>query len=113
MCIRDSSYCNLRSVLLMQQTGLLDSLNAVRGIAVEYKQPVCMLVGLLGKEPGLPSHLSKKYSIRIVEPTLKAMEVDYVCIESDKDVYLMGAAIDRAYDISRPVVALFGRMITE
>lgn len=107
------AYCDRRSALLMQHTGLFDSLNAVRGIAVEYKQPVCMLVGLLSKEPGLPPHLSKKYSIRIVEPILKAMEVDYVCIESDKDVYLMGAAIDRAYDISRPVVALFGRMITE
>jgi sulfopyruvate decarboxylase subunit alpha len=107
------AYCDRRSALLMQHTGLFDSLNAVRGIAVEYKQPICMLVGLLSKEPGLPPHLSKKYSIRIVEPILKAMEVDYVCIESDKDVYLMGAAIDRAYDISRPVVALFGRMITE
>jgi sulfopyruvate decarboxylase subunit alpha len=107
------SYCDRRSALLMQHTGLFDSLNAVRGIAIEYKQPVCMLVGLLGKEPGVAPHLSKKYSIRIVEPVLKAMEVDYVCIEDDKDIYLIGAAIDRAYEMSRPVVVLFGRMITE
>ena len=107
------SYCNRRSALLMQHTGLFDSLNAVRGIAVEYKQPVCMLVGLLGKEPGQPSHLSKKYSIRIVEPVLKAMEVDYVCIEDDNGIHLIGTAIDRAYEMSRPVVVLFGRIITE
>jgi sulfopyruvate decarboxylase subunit alpha len=107
------SYCNLRSVLLMQQTGLFDSLNAVRGIAVEYKQPVCMLVGMLGKEPGLPSHLSKKYSVRIVEPVLKAMEVDYIFIENDADIHLIGTAIDRAYEMSRPVVMLFGRRIAE
>jgi len=105
------AYCNRRSVLLMQQTGLFDSLNAVRGIAVEYGQPVCMLVGLLGKEPGQPPHLSKKYSVNIVEPVLKAMAVDYVCIEDDDDIPLIKTAIDRAYETSRPVVGLFGRRI--
>ena len=107
------SYCGRRSALLMQQTGLLDSLNAVRGIAVEYKQPICMLVGMVWKEPGLPSRLSKKYAVRIVEPILKAMEIDYVCIENDTDVNLIGAAIDRAYEMSRPVAVLFGRGIRE
>ena len=107
------SYCGRRSALLMQQTGLLDSLNAVRGVAVEYKQPICMLVGMVWKEPGLPSQLSKKYAVRIIEPVLKAMEVDYVCIENNTDVNLIGAAIDRAYEMSRPVVVLFGRGITQ
>src|SRR5271166_241295 len=45
------AFCGRRAVLLMQQTGLMDSLNAIRAIAVEYQQPVCMIVGLLGKEP--------------------------------------------------------------
>jgi sulfopyruvate decarboxylase subunit alpha len=107
------SYCGRRSVLMMQQTGLFDSLNAVRGIAVEYTQPVCMLVGLLGKEPGVPSRQSKKYSVRTVEPVLKAMEVDCVAIEDDSDIPLIGNAIDRAYATSRPVVVLFGRRIAE
>src|SRR5215470_14552043 len=42
------SYTGLRSLLLIQQTGLLDSVNAVRGVAVEYRLPICMMVGLLG-----------------------------------------------------------------
>src|SRR5271154_6269689 len=45
------AFCGKRAVLLMQQTGLMDSLNSIRAIAVEYSQPVCMLVGLQGKEP--------------------------------------------------------------
>jgi sulfopyruvate decarboxylase subunit beta len=104
------SYCGRRSVLLMQQTGLFDSLNAVRGIAVAYKQPVCMMVGLLGKEPNLSPRESKNYSVRIVEPVLQAMEVDYVCIEGSAEMSIV-PAIDRAYNLSRPVVILFGRSI--
>lgn len=103
--------CNRRSVLLMQQTGLFDSLNAVRGIAVEYGQPVCMFVGLLGKEPGVPPTLNKKYSVRIVEPVLKAMEVDYLCIEEDQDIDRIPVAVDCAYAQSRPLVVLFGRRV--
>jgi sulfopyruvate decarboxylase subunit alpha len=105
------SYCNRRSLLLMQQTGLFDSLNAVRGIAVAYKQPVCMMIGLLGKEPDLAPRESKKYSVRIVEPVLEAMEVDSICIERRSDVPLITEAIDRAYSISRPVAILLGRGI--
>ena len=40
-----------KSVLMMQYTGFLDSINSIRGIAVEGKFPVCIVVGLLGKEP--------------------------------------------------------------
>jgi sulfopyruvate decarboxylase subunit beta len=105
--------CNRRSIMLMQQTGLFDSLNAVRGIAVEYKLPVCMMVGLLGKQAGVAPQHNTKYSVRIVEPVLKAMEVDYVCIEDDDDHPQITTAIDRAYQLSRPVVMLLGRRLTQ
>src|SRR5436309_16028337 len=36
-----------RSVLMMQYTGLLDSVNSLRGVAMEGEIPVCMIVGLL------------------------------------------------------------------
>src|SRR5712691_4324623 len=32
-----------RALLLMQHTGLLDSINALRGVAVEGENPVCMM----------------------------------------------------------------------
>ena len=41
------SYCDKRALILIQHTGFLDSLNAIRGVAVEYRQPICMMVGLL------------------------------------------------------------------
>src|SRR5690348_14290926 len=42
------SYADKRALILIQYTGFLDSLNAIRGVGVEYKQPICMMVGLLG-----------------------------------------------------------------
>ena len=40
------SYCDHRAVLLIQHTGFLDSINAIRAVAVEYHLPIVMLVWL-------------------------------------------------------------------
>ena len=34
--------------MMMQQTGMYDSMNAIRAIAAGYGLPVCMLIGLQG-----------------------------------------------------------------
>src|SRR5712672_687883 len=103
------AYTGRRSLLLIQQTGLLDSINAVRGVAVEYALPICMMVGLLEKEPGIPPKQSKRYGVRIVEPILDAMGIAYHEIEEEADVAQIRPAIDDAYAQSRPVVLLIGR----
>ena len=103
------AYAGRRSLLLIQQTGLLDSINAVRGVAVEYALPICMMVGLLQKEPGVPPTQSRHYGVRIVEPILDAMGVGYGEIEEEADVVKIKPAIDDAYAQSRPVVLMIGR----
>ena len=60
---------------------MLDSINAIRGVAVEYSLPICMMVGLLEKEPDVRPRESKRYGVRIVEPILDAMGIDYHEIE--------------------------------
>lgn len=103
------AYSGRRSLLLIQQTGMLDSINAIRGVAVEYALPICMMVGLLEKEPGVPPQQSKRYGVRIVEPILDAMGIAYHEIEEESDVAKIKPAIDAAYSDSRPVVLLIGR----
>jgi len=103
------AYSGRRSLLLIQQTGMLDSINAIRGVAVEYALPICMMVGLLEKEPGVPPRQSKRYGVRIVEPILDAMGIAYHEIEEESDVAKIKPAIDAAYTDSRPVVLLIGR----
>jgi sulfopyruvate decarboxylase subunit alpha len=106
------AHCGRRSLLLIQNTGLLDSINAIRGVAVEYALPICMMVGLLEKEPGVPPQQSERYGVRIVEPILDAMGIARDLLETDDDVGRIGPAIDAAYAGSRPVVLLIGRRPT-
>ena len=103
------SYTGKRGLLLIQQTGLLDSINAIRGVAVEYNLPICMMVGLLEKEVGVPPRQSKRYGVRIVEPILEAMGIAYHEIEEQADVTKIRPAIDKAFADSKPVVLLIGQ----
>lgn len=105
------SFCGQRAVLSMQMTGLLDSINAIRAVACEYQLPICMLVGLLQKEPEKMPRESAKFGVRIVEPILDAMGIEYVNVEGPEDVARIAPAIDKAYATSRPMVALIGRTV--
>ena len=98
-----------RALLLIQQTGMLDTINAIRGVAVDDSLPVCMMVGLLEKEPGVPPRQSKRYGVRIVEPILDTMGIKYHEIEQQDDVVKIRSAIDEAYAQSKPVVVLIGQ----
>ena len=104
-------YCEKRAVLLMQQTGLMDSLNNIRAVGCEYEQPVCMVVGLLGKEADKAPTESASIGVRVIEPILDTMGIDRILIEGPQDVALLPPAIDRAYETSRPMVALIGRSV--
>lgn len=106
------AFTGKRGVLLIQQTGLLDSINAVRGVAVEYQLPICMMVGLLEKEPGVMPRDSKRYGVRIVEPILDAMGIGYHNIEEQSDVAKIRPAIDAAYKDNKPTVILIGQRPT-
>jgi sulfopyruvate decarboxylase subunit alpha len=98
-----------RSVLMMQYTGLLDSVNSLRGIAVEGKFPVCMIVGLLGKEPDVAPTKSNKLGVKIIEPILDTLGIEHHLVERDADTSYIVPAIEKAYKNSFPVAILIGR----
>jgi sulfopyruvate decarboxylase subunit alpha len=103
------AFSGRRSVLLMQQTGLLDSINAIRAVAIEYDQPVVMIVGLQGKEPDVAPDASSKFAVRIVTPILDAMGMEHRWLEHEGDEDAIAPAIEAAYARSRPVCLLVGR----
>jgi len=100
------SYCNRRSVLLIQHTGFLDSVNAVRSIAVEYELPIFMIVGLQGMEPDRRPEQSDNLGIRMLQPILDTMGIGYDVLASETDVAVLAPAIAQAYADERPHVAL-------
>src|ERR1700683_1475746 len=103
------SYSDKRALILIQHTGFLDSINAIRGIAVEYQQPICMMVGLLQHDPEKTPRDSPRYGVRIVEPILDDMGIAHHLISVDADIGKIQPAIDKAYAESRPVAFLIGR----
>ena len=101
--------CNRRSLILIQNTGFLDSINAIRCIGVEYGQPICMMVGLLEKELERKPTESAKFGVKIVEPILDVLGITHDLIETDDDVDRISPAIQGAYERSKPVALLIGR----
>ncbi|MGD0023390.1 MAG: thiamine pyrophosphate-binding protein [Xanthobacteraceae bacterium] len=103
------SYCDKRALILIQHTGFLDSLNAIRGVAVEYQQPICMMVGLLGHDPEKQPRASPRYGVRIIEPILDDMGIAHHLISADADIGKIQPAIETAYRESQAVAFLIGR----
>ncbi len=103
------SYNGTRALLLMQQTGLMDSLNAIRAIPVRYKLPVVMMVGLQGKEPELSPEESADYGVRIIRPVLDVMQISHSLIEGPGDVDGIREQIEECYIKSCPHIFLVGR----
>jgi sulfopyruvate decarboxylase TPP-binding subunit len=105
------SFCGKRALILIQSTGFLDSINAIRGVAVEFEQPVCMMIGLLGREPERPPSQSARYGVRIIEPVLNAMGIPHHLIDTDADIAKIRPAIEVAYQRSFPVACLIGHRL--
>jgi sulfopyruvate decarboxylase TPP-binding subunit len=102
------SYGDQRALILIQYTGFLYAMNAIRAMACEQSLPMCMMIGLLGKEAGVEPIHSTRYGVRITEPLLDVLGIKHICVHSDDDVALIAPAIDEAYRTSRPLAILIG-----
>ena len=105
------SYCGTRALLMMQQTGMYDSMNAIRAIAAGYGLPVCMLIGLQGAVADEDPRRSEKHIVRCALPVLDAVGVEHRLLRRAGDVPMIVPAIDGAYARSRPVALFVGAML--
>ena len=105
------SWCGIRALLMMQQTGMYDSMNAIRAIGAGYGMPVCMLIGLQGAEAEQDPRRSEKHIVRCALPALDAIEVEHHVLRRASDVRAIVPAIDGAYRRSRPVALFVGAML--
>jgi hypothetical protein len=67
-----------------------------------------MMIGLLGKEPGVAPQDSARFGVRIVEPILDVMGIPHTCIETNEDVTRISQVINDAWSQSRPAAILIG-----
>ena len=103
------TYGGKRALILIQYTGFLYAMNAIRAIACEHRQPMVMMVGLLAKEPDVAPRDSAKFGVRITEPMLDVLGIEHHYIDTDADIPKITPAIGKAYATSQPVALLIGR----
>ncbi len=103
------SYGPKRALILIQYTGFLYAMNAIRSIACEHRMPMVMMVGLLSKEPDVPPTQSKKFGISVLEPILDVIGIEHHYIDGDDDIPKITPAIEAAYATPKPVAFLIGR----
>ena len=107
------SFCDRRGLLMMQQTGMYDSTNAIRAVAVQYELPICMLVGLQGSVAGEDPRESDQHIVRVAQPLLDVLGVEHQLLQYAEDVSKIKPAIDRAYAESKPLALLVGSQLLE
>ncbi len=104
------SYADRRAVLLIQHTGFLDSINAIRVMGMDYRLPIVMMIGLQGLEKNRAPSDSDQNGVRIVEPILKTMDIQYLILNGTEDVEGIPVAIEEAYAASQPRAILIPRV---
>ena len=95
-----------KPVCLIQSTGLMESGDSLRGLVLDLKLPMLLMVGYRGWRGGEP--MSDSAAIYL-EPILDAWGVKHYLIESDADVGRIAEAWREARQSSQPVAVLIGR----
>lgn len=112
-----------RPAVAIQNTGLLESGDALRGTVLRMGTPLLVLVGYRGaartpEQLGMSDDLAALRDAAVdsvavlTEPTLKAWRIPYEDIRENADVELVGVAWRQAQAQQRPVALLLHRGLT-
>lgn len=92
-------------VCLIQNTGMMESGDSIRGMALDAGFPLVMVVGYRGwTRRGKTPDTAAAYT----EPFLNAFRINYYLVEHDADGDRITEAFDEARATKRPVVVLVG-----
>lgn len=92
-------------VCLIQNTGMMESGDSIRGMALDTGFPLVMVIGYRGwTRRGKTPDTAATYT----EPFLNAFRINYYLVEHDADGDRISEAFDEARSTNRPVVVLVG-----
>jgi sulfopyruvate decarboxylase TPP-binding subunit len=94
-----------KPVCLIQNTGMFESGDSIRGIALDVNLPVVMMIGYRG---WTRHGVTPDSAARFTEPVLDAWGIKYFLVESDADADRISTAFDEAEATNRPVAILVG-----
>ena len=94
-----------RPIVLIQNTGIFEAGDSIRGLGLDVNQPLVMLVGYRGWSR---HGLTKDSAARFIEHILHAWGISYYLIETDDDADRISLAIEEADKTQKPVAVLVG-----
>ena len=94
-----------KPVVLIQNTGMFEAGDSIRGLAIDIEFPLVMMIGYRG---WTRHGITKDSAARFTEPILHAYGINYYLIESNDDVDRLSVACEEAERTSRPVAGLLG-----
>ncbi len=94
-----------KPVVMIQNTGLFESGDSIRGLGLDIAIPLVLIIGYRGwTRHGATPDSAARYT----EPILHAWGIEYYLVESDSDAGRITAAFEQAQSSSRPVACLMG-----
>lgn len=97
-----------RPLVLLQNTGLMEAGDALRGCGVGPGIPLLLLVGWRGYPGAMAGRLPIDSAYPYTEPLLEAWGVDYRHLMGDDDLDALGEMAALAESISKPAAVVFG-----
>ena len=94
-----------KPVVLIQNTGMFEAGDSIRGLGIDIEFPLVMMIGYRG---WTRHGITKDSAARFTEPILNAYGINYYLIESNDDVDRISSAFEEAERTRRPVVCLLG-----
>ena len=94
-----------RPIVLIQNTGIFEAGDSIRGLGLDVNQPLVMLVGYRGWSR---HGLTRDSAARFIEHILHAWGITYYLIETDEDADRISLAIEEAERTQKPVAVLVG-----
>ena len=92
-------------VCVIQNTGMMESGDSIRGMAIDSGFPLVMLIGYRGwTRHGVITDSAARYT----ETFLHAMGINYYLLETDDDASRISVAFEEARANNRPVAVLVG-----
>ena len=94
-----------KPVVLIQNTGIFESGDSIRGLGLDVNQPLVMLIGYRGwSRHGITTDSAARY----IEHILHAWGITYYLIETDEDADRISVATAEAERTQKPVAVLVG-----
>ena len=92
-----------KPIIMIQNTGMFESGDSIRGMCVDLKIPMVILVGYRGwKENKKFTDSAAKYT----EPIIQAWGIKYFTIKNNSEIPLISKAFKEAYENNLPVICL-------